>query len=319
MGELLAGWLNESVTGMFQTAFSSALLISVGTRALGIIAILVGVHFALRIANVFVERAFALNRLARRHAPKSGTGDAGEAEQNAYRRHKTLLILTKSVVRYALYFIAGVMILQQLGLNTASILAAAGIGGLAVGFGAQNLVRDVITGFFIIFEDQFAVGDEVSIGNYTGIVEEMGIRSTRLRGFGGEVYIIPNGQITEVTNFSGGSMRVMFDVGISYEADVDRALRVLADLCREVGSRIPGIIEGPQVLGVQELGDSSVNIRIYARARGTDRWAVERELKLAVKKRLDEEGIEIPYPHRTLLVRTWPSERPPVTEEKRSQ
>lgn len=311
MGTTVAGWLNQAAAGLGDVLFSPAFLAGVATRALGIVAILVGVRIALRVLNAVVERAFALDRLARRYAPGIG--------HSAQRRQKTLLALTKSVVRYTLYFVAGVMLLQQLGLNTASILAAAGIGGLAVGFGAQNLVKDVISGFFIIFEDQFAVGDEVSIGNYNGIVEEMGIRSTKVRGFGGELFIIPNGQIAEVTNFTGGSMRVMFDVGIAYEADVDKALRVLADACQEAARTIPGIVEGPEVLGVQDLADSSVNVRILARATGERRWAVERDLKLAVKKCLDAEGVEIPYPHRTLLVRAWPPGVPPGVEETKPQ
>lgn len=328
MGTAMAAWLDSAMKGISGTAFSTAFLVSVGVRVLGILAILVGVQFALRISNALIERAFALDRLARRYVPGpgraaggggvsgggggvgagAGTGAGGRAEpgEGIARRQKTLMALAKSVVRYTLYFVAGVMILQQFGLNTASILAAAGIGGLAVGFGAQNLVKDVIGGFFIIFEDQFAVGDEVTLGKYNGIVEETGIRSTRVRGFGGELFIIPNGQIAEVTNYTGGPMRVMFDVAIAYEADVEKVLRVLTDVCREAAQAIPGIVEGPQVLGVQELADSSVTMRIFARAANQERWAVERALKLAIKKRLDEESIEIPYPHRAVIIRNQP-------------
>ena len=145
--------------------------------------------------------------------------------------------ILNSAVRYLLYFVGAMTILERLGVPTGSIIATAGIGGLAIGFGAQNLVRDVITGFFILMENQYAVGDFVQIGDVSGIVEEMGIRVTKLRDRGGALHIIPNGLIQQVTNNMGPAMRVLFNVLVSYDADVDRVLAILATSSRNCGSR----------------------------------------------------------------------------------
>ena len=218
------------------------------------------------------------------------------------RRLMTLRTILKSVIRYAVYFIGGMMILAELGVNTTSLIAGAGIAGVALGFGAQNLVRDVITGFFILFEDQFAVGDRVTIAGISGIVEEIGLRVTRVRDFGGELHIVPNGSINLVTNFRGQSLRVMFDVQVPYGMQADRAIEILQRSLDEHRSEIPDIVEGPTVLGVQELGESGVLLRIWATAVPGQQWAVERALKLLIKESLDEHGIRVPYRHMVVLM-----------------
>lgn len=254
-----------------------------------IILVLVIARIVLALSHVFTEKLFH---------PQV----AGQTLYIQERRAKTLKTLTQSVINYVIYFIGGVMILQILGLNTSSLLAAAGIGGLAVGFGAQNLVRDVITGFFILFEDQFGVGDYISAGGVSGVVEEMGIRVTRIRDFGGQLHIIPNGEIKQVTNFMGKSMRVMFDVRVAYSTDVETAIQILGDLFAGAARKNPAIVEGPRVLGVQELGERGVNLRVQARTTAMEQWNVEREIKREILKRFSEAGIEIQNPQRFLLV-----------------
>jgi len=217
------------------------------------------------------------------------------------RKIKTLAVLLKSVLKYVIYFIAGVTVLRVFGIPTESIIATAGIGGLAIGFGAQNLVRDVITGFFILFEDQFSVGDYIETAGLTGFVEEMGLRVTKLRSFSGELHIIPNGEIKKVTNHTRGSIRALVDVDIAYEEDIDRALKTLNEICQQMAREREDIVEGPTVLGVQELGPSSVVIRIIAKTVPLQQWSVERELRKRIKETFDERGIEIPYPRRVII------------------
>lgn len=229
--------------------------------------------------------------------------------QNPYfdeRRILTLKTLSKSIVRYATYFMVGFTIIGQLadltGTDLKGFLAGAGILGVALGFGAQSLVKDVITGFFILLENQYAVGEYITTGTFSGFVEEVQLRVTKLRDWGGEYHIIPNGQITAVTNFSRGSMRAMVEVGIAYEEDIDKAVAVMNKVAGDVGRDFQDlIVEGPEVLGVVALGPSEVVIRTIAKTKPMEQWKVERELRKRYKEAFDREGIEIPYPRRVIL------------------
>jgi small-conductance mechanosensitive channel len=223
------------------------------------------------------------------------------------RRLMTLRTVIKSFVRYMVYFVGGIMVLGELGVNTSGLLAGAGIAGVALGFGAQNLVRDVLTGFFILFEDQFAVGDYVSISDVSGVVEEIGLRVTKVRDFAGQLYVVPNGSINLVTNFRGRAMRVLFDVQVPYSTDVELAIGVLQDAFDRHRESMPDIVDGPTVLGVQDLGDSGIALRIWATAQPMQQWSLERQLKLLVKKALDDNGISISYPYRHVIIDGRPS------------
>lgn len=218
------------------------------------------------------------------------------------RRRNTLILLLRSALRYVIYFISSIIILSIFNVPIASLLAGAGIIGLAIGFGAQSLVKDIINGFFILFEDQFAVGDYIKIASVDGVVEELGLRTTRIRSFAGEVHIIPNGEISQVTNYSSGSMRVMVDVGVAYEEKPSQIIDILEELAGEIALEKSAVItEGPTVLGVQELAASSVVIRIWAKVKPMEQWQVARYIRQRIKERLDERGIEIAYPHVVLL------------------
>lgn len=211
------------------------------------------------------------------------------------KRANTIGIILKKSVKYVLYFIAGLTILEMFGIRTTSILATAGVGGLAIGFGAQSLVKDVITGFFILLEDQFAVGDYIKVCDFEGIVEELGIRVTKLRDFSGELHIIPNGEIQIVTNRTRGAMRAAVTVDIAYEEDINRAIRVIEELSQEMKESNDFILDGPTVLGVDAFGSSGVSIRIVAKTEAMEQWDVERTLRKKIKEAFDRENIEIPY------------------------
>lgn len=212
------------------------------------------------------------------------------------KRATTIGGILKNIIKYTLYFIGIIMILDVFNVNTTSIIATAGIGGLAIGFGAQSLVKDVITGFFILAEDQYAVGDYVKIDSYEGIVEEMGLRVTKLRDFSGDLHIIPNGMIQIVTNKSRGAMRALVKVSIAYEEDVDNAISVFKKVCEEIKNSNKDIVEGPDIIGVSDMDNVGVVITIVAKTKPMSQWAVEREIRKKALEALKKENIEIPYP-----------------------
>jgi moderate conductance mechanosensitive channel len=218
-------------------------------------------------------------------------------------RVNTLEGLLVRIMKYIIYFIAGTTILNQIGLNVGAMLATAGIGGLALGFGAQSLVRDMITGFFILFENQYSVGDYVEVDGSGGLVEDMALRVTKVRDFNGDLHIIPNGTISHVVNKSHGRMRAWVNISIAYEEDIERALQVLRTVSEQLAAENEKILEGPIVLGVTELGASEVVLSILAKTEPMEQWAIEREMRKAYKLAFDREGIEIPYPRRVVYQR----------------
>ncbi|KAF0820169.1 MULTISPECIES: mechanosensitive ion channel family protein [unclassified Cytobacillus] len=216
-------------------------------------------------------------------------------------RSKTLLSLAENIFSYVLIFIFAVTVLQIFGIKATAILAGAGVIGLAVGFGAQGLVSDVVTGFFILLERQIDVGDYVTAGNYSGIVEQIGLKTTQIRGFDGTLHYLPNREITSLSNHSRGNMRALVDIGISYNDNIDKAITVLQEACDRIAEKNKAIVEGPNVIGVQTLGSSDVVLRIIAKTENMEQWAVERQLRKALKEALEAGGIEIPFPHQVLI------------------
>lgn len=209
----------------------------------------------------------------------------------------TLQKLVVNLFSYVLIFVFAGILFKQFGLEIGTLIAGAGVVGLAIGFGAQGLVSDVVTGFFILLEKQMEVGDYVTIGGVDGIVEEVGLRTTHIRAFDGTLSYMPNREISTIQNHSRGNMRALVDIGIAYEENIDQAVKVLQEACDRVKASNENIIEGPSVLGVQALGSSDVVIRIISKTRNGEQWAVERELRQALKEALEANGIEIPYPH----------------------
>jgi len=215
------------------------------------------------------------------------------------KRSKTLEAILKSVLRYTIYFIGIIAIISQIFGNI--VLTFAGIGGVAVGFGAQSLIKDIINGFFILFEEQYSVGDYVHIDDKSGIVESIELRVTKLRDFSGDVHIIPNGLISKVTNHSIGYQRFLVEIDIAYEEDIDKAIEVLNNMCENFKEKNKNLIEGPAVAGVSALKDSAITIRIVGKANAMSQWEIEMELRKEAKKALDKAHIEIPYPKRIII------------------
>lgn len=208
------------------------------------------------------------------------------------RKANTLSAIIKSLSKYIFYFIGLLTTLEIFSIPTASILATAGVGGLAIGFGAQSLVKDIITGFFILFEDYFSVGDYIKTGEFDGIVEEIGIRSTRIRAFSGDLYIIPNGHIEIVTNRSRGDMRAWVDIRIDYTEDIDKAISALNRVSDKM-SKDERINCGPKVVGVTNLTKEDVVLSIMAMTKPMEQWDVERALRKQVKEEFETSDIAI--------------------------
>lgn len=231
------------------------------------------------------------------------------------RRVNTLSGLAKSMLKYTIYFVGGVIVLDELGVPTTSILAGAGVLGLAVGFGAQNLVRDVLSGFFILFEDQFAVGDYVKIAGAEGTVQEIGLRVTRVQIWTGEIHIIPNGLIEHVVNYSRSGMGVLLEVPVALETNLDQAIDIINNVCHEMAEeKSEEVVDEPQVLGVTGLDSSGATIMVFGTVAPMKQWAYGRELRKRIKGAFDHEGIEIPYPHRVLINKQEKGEQEDDTE-----
>jgi small conductance mechanosensitive channel len=218
-------------------------------------------------------------------------------------RKLTLLPLLRNVVRIALILIAGMIVLTQLGINVAPLMAGAGVVGLAIGFGAQTLVRDVITGAFLLMEDSIAVGDWVEAGGHSGGVEKLTVRTVTLRDLTGTVHVVPFGDVTSVTNYNRDFGYALIDAGVAYREDYGQVVQALQDVAtglRQDQSWGPDILGDLEVFGMNNLADSAVEIRVRLKTRPLRQFAVRRAFLERMKGVFDERGIEIPFPHRTI-------------------
>ncbi|WP_033544054.1 mechanosensitive ion channel family protein [Planococcus sp. CAU13] len=220
------------------------------------------------------------------------------------RRQQTLSKLLENVVAYVVYFIAIIAVLSAIKIDITGLIAGAGVLGLAVGFGAQNLVRDVITGFFIIFEDQFSVGDYVRIGQAEGTVEEIGLRTTKVKAWTGELFIFPNGTVTDIVNFSIHNSIAVVDVNISNESDIAKVESLIMEFLGTLQDRYEQIIKPAELLGVQSLTTTEVVMRITAETLPMQHFAVARSVRRDLKEFLDRRGVEIPYPRMVMVQRS---------------
>jgi small conductance mechanosensitive channel len=224
---------------------------------------------------------------------------------DADKRVKTLTGLLGTICLTLLWVVAVVMSLDQVGLDITPILASAGIVGLAVGFGAQNLVRDVINGFFMILENQVRVGDVAVVNGTGGLVEAISFRTITLRDLTGTVHIFPNGTITTLSNMTKEWSYYVLDIGVAYKEDTDRVSAVMKEVGKELQNDPeigPNMIEPIEILGVDQFGDSAVVIKARLKTLPIKQWVVGREYRRRLKKAFDEKGIEIPFPHRTLYM-----------------
>ena len=274
--------IEEQVNDSVDVLTDENIWINLGQGALKIFVIILISIVVTRVAKIAVRNIFKV----RTHS----------ALRISERREATLVKLLENTLTYVIYFIALMMILGTLNIDVKGLLAGAGIVGLAVGFGAQSLVKDIITGFFIIFEDQFSVGDVVQIGQFQGVVEEIGLRTTKVKSYTGEVNIIPNGSIMEVTNFSLYNSKAVVDVSIAYKGDIDRAESVIKDLIETFPEKYEQIVGVPELLGVENIMAAEVVIRVVAETLPMQHYTVARALRKEIKNVLDENGIESPYP-----------------------
>jgi small-conductance mechanosensitive channel len=206
------------------------------------------------------------------------------------------------------------MLLSDFGVNITPLLASAGVAGLAVGLGAQTLIKDLIGGFFVLVENQYAVGDTIQVGSLTGQVEHLTLRTTTVRGADGQLYVIPNGEVRIVSNLTKEWSRAIVDVGVAYEEDLDRVLGVLGDAATSFAldpAFAPQLLEAPQVLGPMSLGDWAITVRVMVKTLPGKQWEVARELRKWVLAACAREGIVLPYPRQETWIRSLdPTETP---------
>lgn len=251
-----------------------------GHRALRIVIILALAMLTLRVSRIIIERILL-------------TQFAGRKFYFAEQRAKTMTTLLQSILRYLIYFIVAMMLLKEFAIDTTSIVAGAGVFGLALSIGAQNLIRDFVTGFFIILEDQYGVGDYITCGDMSGIVEEIGFRVTKLRDFNGVLHVIPHGSISRISNSSRGHMLAVVDVPVSYAADAGELLTLLQNASDRIKD-MPELLEAPSVVGLVDFRPGEVVARVIAKTRPLEKTTVETALRRVIKDELAVQ--EIPSP-----------------------
>ena len=221
----------------------------------------------------------------------------------AARRAETVGRVIRYLVALVIGGVAFMLVLAELGISLAPILGAAGVVGLAIGFGAQSLVKDYFTGFFLLFEDQIRTGDVVNVAGIGGLVEDITLRHVRLRDYDGNVHFVPNSLITSVTNMSRSFAQAVMDIGVAYREDVDEVIGVMGEVgaaMREDPKFQPMILDDLEIAGVERLDDSAVVLRCRFKVAPLQQWNVRREYFRRIKAAFDARGIEIPYPHTTL-------------------
>ncbi|HEX2701151.1 MAG TPA: mechanosensitive ion channel family protein [Acidimicrobiales bacterium] len=281
--------------------------------------ILLGAFVAQRLVRRTIRRLVRAMSGERSHATASGQpGDVGPVREHAPRllfdanhapsvrraqRSETIGALLRSVSAVAIWSVAILMAMAELGLNLGPLIAGAGIVGIALGFGAQNLVRDFVSGVFMLAEDQYGVGDVIDAGPATGKVEGVSLRTTRLRDVNGTVWHMPNGEITRVGNKSQQWARAVLDVDVAYDTDIPRATQVIKATADRIWHDQGGdglMLEEPEVWGVENLGADGIAIRLVVKTAPNEQLTVARQLRAHIKQAFDEAGIEIPFPQRTV-------------------
>ena len=245
--------------------------------------------FVLSIIIVRVGR-YVINKLIEKQKSFKYLGNA--------KRLDTIGTILSSMLRYGVYFVAVVTILTSVlkVFDIKTVLTAAGIGGIALGFGAQSLVKDVISGFFILAENQFAVGDVVTIDTMTGTIEEMELRITKIRNYNGELYSIPNGEIKTVTNHTRGNRLAIVEVKISYDIEIEKVIMIIEKACKQLEQESKVLLEPPQVIGVTEFCETYYVVRVIAKTIGAEHWDTERVLRKKIIICFEEEKIKLGLP-----------------------
>jgi len=268
-------------------------LLEHGIRILIVVALGVGVWFALK-----KSLPPLLRRTMARHRQK-------ESKESIKKRTDTLLSVFLGVGKIFIALVVLLMILSELNVAVTPILASLGVAGVAVGFGAQYLIRDLIAGVFIILENQYRVGDVARVADIWGLVEEVNLRKTVLRDLDGAVHHVPNGEIRVASNYTRKFSRINLNISVAYDTDLDHAMSVI----NRVGQEMAADEKWPSALRVDNLGDSGIDIKILGDVKPIEQWAVMGELRLRLKKAFDAEGIEIPWPHTKIYFGNAPGDQ----------
>ena len=262
--------------------------IETGIRVVAIIGVAVILYFVFKFLIPKLIKRFVSRRMS------------GEQDTEIKKRTDTLSSILVTITGVIILIIAILTILPEFGVNITTLIAGIGVGGLAIAFAAQNLVRDFINGFFILFEDQYRVGDVVTIAGIAGAVEEIGLRRTVLRDLDGIVHSVPNGKVEVSSNMTKKFSRVHLDISVGYGEKLERVMEVINVVCNEMAEDPkwkPDLITTPAVVRVNKLGDSGIDIKIMGDTKPSRQWDVMGELRLRIKNTFDSEGIEIPWPH----------------------
>ncbi|MGH3368105.1 MAG: mechanosensitive ion channel family protein [Nocardioidaceae bacterium] len=293
-------------TGNEWVASASDWLIAKPAYILGLlifaVAVRWGIHRVVDRTTAKASRGTVPGIIARRKQ-KQIDGSAAVTYERRAQRTATMGSLLKSISTGVIFSIVAIMVVDVLGYNITPLIASAGILGLALGFGAQSLVSDFLSGVFMILEDQYGVGDVVDLGEAVGDVEAVGLRVTRVRDIDGTVWYVRNGEILRVGNMSQNWARTVLDVRVGYDEDLDRVRAILADVAHDLWEEEKGkqdILEEPEVWGVQSLEPESVLIRLVLKTAPMKQWTIARELRERIKERFDAEGIEMPLPQRVV-------------------
>lgn len=320
--DFFASFAPDGLAVLAGTAIPTTLRIAL----IGVIAYTLN-RFVRRVIRGFIhdlkEQGLAKLGALRARGPLARTGPIDL--QRATMRTETVGGVLRSISTVLIYTIAFVLVVGQLGIQIGPLIAGAGIVGIALGFGAQSLVKDFLSGIFILLEDQYGVGDVVDLGEgstpVAGVVESVTLRVTRLRDVMGTVWYIPNGEIRAVGNKSHQWARSLIDIGVAYDTDVDEASAVIKGVADGLWKEPPWserILEEPEVWGVEDFGPSEVVIRLVVKTDPGRQFEVNRELRARIKKAFDEEGIEIPFPQRTVWMRSDNGEGAPDARSQRS-
>ena len=307
-GVAVANALGADTTGIYREllAFGGAVGEFVAAQAVQV-GIIVGIAY---VAVQVVERA--MPTIVRGVVNDSSRPDT--LAEEVQKRETTLSSVIVGGFKWLIYLVAGFAILSEIGISIAPILAAAGVVGIAIGFGAQSLVKDVLSGVFIILEDQYRVGDVVNVAGKGGLVEDINLRRTIIRDLEFVVHVIPNGSIDVVSNLTKEKSRMLLDVPVAYKEDLDRcieALNVIGEEMQKDEKWGPIITEQVTVLRVDKFDDSAINIRCLGQTLPIRQWEVAGEFRKRIKRRFDELGIEIPFPHQTIY---WGVDQPPFNQ-----
>lgn len=261
--------------------------------------VILAIIASLLLIRYLFHRVFV--RLLHRAAASAARSRAEDLEV-VKRRADTLVSTLDWALAFFLIFIGAALILDQLGVQVSALVAGVGVVGIAVGLGAQTLIKDVINGIFILTEGQYAVGDVVRVGGVSGQVIDINPRRTVLRDLDGHVHTVPNSAITVATNMTQVFSRINLNIAVAYEEDVDRVIDVVNEVCTELATdRASDFIEAPKVLRVDLLGENGIELKVVGDVKAFTQWELAGELRRRIKKRFDQEGIEIPYPHRTFV------------------